>query len=299
METVRAGTATAVPGSAWEMSDLRHVRLSADTALSGPPGPRWSLVLDGAVALETAAGTQPLAGGDAILVDARTAHRIIASEPSGLVVADLRPAVPAHRLPSPLVVRDFGTRHNGVAALVGKCRLGGGRRPSLFTASYGNLIGAAMTDSWLEEEGRGDTPPDPAVASVMAAVTARPGEPWTVEEMARLAHLSRSALGERFRRELGRSPVEVLREVRMREARRLLGDASRPVEHVAFAVGYGSAAAFSRAFSAHHGVAPQAWRGASPTRDAEQGEDHTGRDGGRRAEQERGRDAVRVEEHAS
>ncbi|WP_344449727.1 helix-turn-helix transcriptional regulator [Actinocorallia aurantiaca] len=281
------------------MSSLRHVRLPAGMALDGPPDPGWALVLDGAVSLETAAGTEPLAGGDAVLVDGRTAHRILASEPSGLVVADLRLAVPAHRLPSPLVVRDFGGRHNGVSALVGKCQLGDARRTSFFAASYGNLIGAAMTDSWLEEEGRDDTSPDPAVASVVAAVTARPGEPWTVEGMARLAHLSRSALGERFRRELGRSPVEVLREVRMREARRLLGDASRPVEHVAFAVGYGSAAAFSRAFSARHGVAPQAWRGASPTRDAEHREAQAGHDGGRRAEQERGRDAVRVEEHAS
>ncbi|MEO3782333.1 helix-turn-helix transcriptional regulator [Actinocorallia sp. B10E7] len=269
--------------------------------LADLPGPRWSLVRDGAVTLETAGGTELLVGGDAVLVDARTAHRLIASEHSDLVVADLRLVVPVHRLPSPLVVRDFGTRHVGVAALVGKCPLEDRRRTELFVKSYGSLIGAAMTASWLEEERRdgGDASPDPVVAAIVAAVTARPGEPWTVERMARLAHLSRSALGERFRRALGRSPVEVLREVRMQEARRLLGDHSRPVEHVAFAVGYGSAAAFSRAFSSHHGVAPQAWRGASTTRDPEQREAHTGRDGRRRAEQKRRRDAVRVEECAS
>ncbi len=290
-----------MPGAAWEMSSLRHVRLAGGMTLAGPSGPRWALVADGAVVLETAAGSEPLAGGDAVLVEARTAHRFTASGPSGLVVADLRLAVPAYRLPSPLVVRDFGTRHAGVSALVGQCQLGDGRGLPLFAASYGNLIGAAMTQSWLDEERRdgGDASPDPAVAAVVAAVTERPGEPWTVERMAGLVHLSRSALGERFRRALGRSPVEVLREARMREARRLLGDASHPVEYVAFAVGYGSSAAFSRAFSTHHGIAPQAWRGASSTGDPEQGEEHTGRDGGRGAEQERGRDAVRVEERAS
>lgn len=275
---------------------MRHVVLAGGEVLTELSGARWALVLDGAVVLETAAGTEPLGGGDAVLVDARTAHRIIAAERSELVVADLRQAVSVRRLPSPLVVRDFGTRHAGVAALVGKCQIGDARRRPLFAASYGGLIGSVMAESRPEE---GDGAPDPVVDAVMAVVAARPGEPWSVEEMARLAHLSRSALGERFRRALGRSPVEALREVRMGEARRLLGDASLSVEHVAFAVGYGSAAAFSRAFSAHHGVAPQAWRGASPTRDPERGEDGAGRDGGHRPEQDRGRDAVRVEEHAS
>ncbi|GAA2458045.1 hypothetical protein GCM10010191_92270 [Actinomadura vinacea] len=282
------------------MSSLHRFRVQADAMLTELAGPRWALVLAGGVELETVAGHHLLAEGDAALVDARTAHRITGSgRESYLAVADLRVVAPAYRLPSPLVVRGFGTRHDGVAALVGKCPLENECRPSLFAASYGNLIGAAMTTSWLEDQGTPATERDEAVAAVVAAVTARPGESWTVERMARLVHLSRSALGERFRRALGRGPAEVLREVRMREARRLLGDLSSPVEHVAFAVGYGSTAAFSRAFSSHHGVGPQAWRDASPARDAESREHHPGRGGGRRADQERGRDAVGVQEDAS
>ncbi|ROO85756.1 AraC-like DNA-binding protein [Actinocorallia herbida] len=282
----------------WEMSRLCRVRVGGGGVL-GDPGARWSLVLGGAVVVETARGTERLEVGDAVLVDPRTAHRIIGIEESDLVVSDLRLVVAARRMPSPLVVRDFGERHNGVAALVGICQVDE-QRASLFAASYGNLIGAAMTTSWLEdsEPGSGGEA-DAVVAAVVAAVAARPGADWSVERMAQVAHLSRSALGERFRRAVGRSPVEVLREVRMREARRLLGDASRQVEQVAFAVGYGSAAAFSRAFSAHHGLAPQAWRDSSPARDAEQREEQARRDGGDGAEHERGRDAVRVEEHAS
>ncbi|TDC86029.1 helix-turn-helix transcriptional regulator [Actinomadura sp. 7K507] len=292
------GAASLVP--VWEMSSMRHVRLSAGMALSAPPDSWWGLVLAGEVTLGAASASSLLAEGDAVLVDARVAYRVTAStEPSTLVVGDFRLAVPAHRLPSPLIVRGFGTRHDGVAALVGKCPLERMGRPSLFAASYGNLIGAAMTASWLEEQDRDTARPDEAVAAVVAAVTARPGEQWTVQGMARLVHLSRSALGERFRRALGRGPAEVLREVRMREARRLLDDPSRPVEYVAFAVGYGSAAAFSRAFSSHHGVAPQAWRDVSSTRDAQDGEDRPGRHGESGAEQEGRRDAVRVQECAS
>lgn len=283
---------------------MHRVRLPAGATLTELPGPRWALVLAGELTLEAASESHLLSEGDAVLVDARTAHRLSASghfEQSALVVGDLRLAVPTHRLPSPLIVGGFGTRHDGVAALVGKCPLERVCKPSLFAASYGNLIGAAMTAAWLEDQGL-DTAaprPDEAVAAVVAAVTTRPGEPWTVERMARLVHLSRSALGERFRRALGRGPAEVLREARMREARRLLDDLSRPVEYVAFAVGYGSTAAFSRAFSSHHGIGPQAWRDASPARDAQRGEDHSGRHGEPRPEQERDRHAVAVQERAS
>lgn len=136
---------------------------------------------------------------------------------------------------------------------------------------------------------------DNAVATVVAAVTARPGEAWTVERMARLAHLSRSALGDRFRCSLGLGPSELLREVRMREARRLLRDPSRSVAHVAYAVGYGSTAAFSRAFSSHHGIGPQAWRDALWSRDPQRGEDDSGGRREYRADQQRARDPVSVQ----
>ncbi|MEU5992094.1 hypothetical protein ABZ806_24250 [Spirillospora sp. NPDC047418] len=208
---------------------MDHVRLPAGAVLTEPPVPLWALVLAGGLTLEAAFGVQSLAEGDAVLIDARTAHRLTASgrhEESALVVADLRVAVPVRRLPSPLVVRGFGARHGGVMALVSQCPLERACRPTLFAASYGNLIGAAMTTSWQEDEGGDAGPPDGAVTAVVAAVAARPAEPWTVEGMARLVHLSRSALGERFRRALGRGPAEVLREIRMREARRLLADPS-------------------------------------------------------------------------
>jgi len=285
------------------MSSMRRVRLPAGAGLTDRPGPRWVLVSAGEVTLETASGSHLLREGDAALVDARTAHRVTASgrfEESVVVVGDLRLAVPVHRLPSPLVVRGFATRHEGVVALVAICPLEHMCDPSLFAAGYGTVIGAAMTVSWLEGQDRDDAAaPDEAVAAVVAAVTARPGEPWTVERMARLVHLSRSALGERFRRALGRSPAEVLREARMREARRLLGDPSHSVQYVASAVGYGSTAAFSRAFSSHHGVPPQVWRDASSARGAEGGEECSGREGEGGADHERRPQPVAVQQRAS
>jgi len=247
----------AAPEPTWEMSTLGHLVLPAGTALPQPAGPCWVYDVAGEITLDTASGLHTLSTGDAVLIDARTAFRVTASGPeqSHLAVADLRVVVTTQRLPSPMVVRGFDAASAGVAALVTKCPLENECAPTTVAASYGNLVGTAMTTTWLARQGRDAVE---VVDDVVAAVAARPGEAWTVERMARLAHLSRSALGDRFRRSLGLGPSELLREVRMREARRLLRDPSRPVAHVAYAVGYGSTAAFSRAFSSQHGMGPQA-----------------------------------------
>ncbi|MHA6629974.1 helix-turn-helix transcriptional regulator [Pseudonocardia sichuanensis] len=252
------------------MSTLGHLTLAAGDDVAGGPGAMWLLVLRGAVALETVDGTRALRCGDAVLVGGATARRVTALDEAEVAVADLRLAIPTRLLPSPLVVPGFSARHPGVAALIDMCPLRDACTPSAFAASYGGLVGAAMVASWLDDTGRRDEPPagsDPVVADVMAEVMRHPGAAWTIDEMARLAHLSRSALTERFRRALGRSPSEVLRDVRMQVARKLLRDPGRTVTQIAFAVGYGSTAAFSRAFSAHQGVAPQEWRTSSLARD--------------------------------
>lgn len=241
------------------MTSLERLALEPGGTVARPPG--WALVLEGGIGLETAVGSQLLSRGDATLVDPRTAHRLTAMRPSELILADLRVAVPTLRLPSPLVADDFSSRHHGVASLLTTCPLRDDRHAWLFASSFGSVIGAAMTASWLEQRDTSILHADQDVAEVLAAVSASPGESWTVDQMARLVHLSRSALGDRFRQALGRSPAEVLRDVRMEEARRLLADPAHPVAYVASRVGYGSTAAFSRAFSAAHGMSPQLWRG--------------------------------------
>ncbi|WP_158230495.1 helix-turn-helix transcriptional regulator [Pseudofrankia asymbiotica] len=247
------------------MSFLQHERVPAGSAVPRAAGPLWALVLDGSAELETADGCHSLQAGDAALIAARTAHRLIAGEDLMLAVADLRPVVASsHRLPSPFVIPGFSGRHPAVTRLIGTCPLEGRCLTPLFAQGYAGVLGAALVTSWLEagENGEGVERPgqDGAVARVLAALTSDPGDDWTPDRMARLVHLSRSALTARFRRATGRPPMEILRELRMHEARRLLADSSQPVGGVASAVGYRSIAAFSRAFASHHGLAPQAWR---------------------------------------
>ncbi|MFT4085321.1 MAG: helix-turn-helix transcriptional regulator [Nocardioides sp.] len=255
---------TLVQSPAAEAARPQRLRLSAGAELSVMPGRRWLLVQRGGVRLATSAGEIALATGDAVVAEIRTAHRVIASADSVLVVADLRHARPM-TVPSPFVVRDFTGQHPGVAALIARCPLQDAVMPPLFAESYLSLIAAAVQTSWLgqdppSEDAGGVGVVDSVVTRVVDRVAASPGEAWSVARMAALAHLSRSALAERFRRSLGRSPADVVREIRMDTARDLLADPARGVAYVAHRVGYSSTAAFSRAFSAHHGQAPQAWR---------------------------------------
>ncbi|MFF0267156.1 helix-turn-helix domain-containing protein [Kribbella sp. NPDC004536] len=241
----------------YDLGGLHHRTLTGSEPL-GAPGPVWFLVLGGTAYLETASGVTSLGEGDAVWVDARTAFAVDGD--ADLAIGDLRVVVAADALPSPLVIRGFAGRHPGVADLVRSCPMDGACRASLFAEGYGTLIGAAMTDSWLDDQGPSGDERDPLVARVLDAVVADPAQKWSVESLASLVHLSRSALSARFQKALGRSPVRMLREVRMGEARRLLSEPGLPVEAVAARCGYGSIAAFSRAFAADHGSSPQSWR---------------------------------------
>ena len=79
---------------------------------------------------------------------------------------------------------------------------------------------------------------------------------WTVEQLAALAVMSRSAFYARFTALVGAAPMEYLLGWRMERARRMLRDEEEGVAAVAGKVGYGSASAFSVAFRRYVGESP-------------------------------------------
>ncbi|CAN5239275.1 AraC family transcriptional regulator [soil metagenome] len=97
---------------------------------------------------------------------------------------------------------------------------------------------------------------DSRLAVVLQQVHAEPGRPWTLAEMAGAAALSRSAFVERFSRAVGVAPMAYLLAWRMALARKLLRRQEAGVSEVARRVGYGSASAFSLAFTRHVGMRP-------------------------------------------
>lgn len=282
----------------WELTTMRREHLAAGTALvEGQAG--WIFMLGGEVTVRIGDTRSVLRPGDALLADPRTAYLIDATEETDLVLADLRQIAPAQSVPRPFVAAGFRGQHPGVAELVSACPLGNQCAQTAFAASYGGLIGAAMTSSWLDQQDPDSRGVDSSIADVVAAITNDPGDPWTLDLMAELAHLSRSALTDRFRRIVGGSPMQTLREVRMKRARELLNDPQWPVTRVAFEVGYGSVAAFSRAFAADHGRSPHAWRSPSGTRNPEQCPEQPGADGGAGTDEQRDLDAVAVEQSSA
>lgn len=132
-----------------------------------------------------------------------------------------------------------------------------------------NVVATAAIRTWIES-GCGDADlltvavRDSDVARAVAAIHRDPGEPWTVESLARVALASRSMFAERFREATGESPVRYLARVRMEHAKRMLQEPTASVANIATSLGYGSDAAFSRAFRRFEGVAPTAWRRAEP-----------------------------------
>lgn len=97
---------------------------------------------------------------------------------------------------------------------------------------------------------------DPRLAKSLAGMHTEPGKDWTVESLAKVAGMSRTAFAMEFTRFLGVTPFQYLTEWRIAEARRLLKDRRLSVATVAERLGYQSEAAFRRTFKRVEGVGP-------------------------------------------
>lgn len=101
---------------------------------------------------------------------------------------------------------------------------------------------------------------DPIAGRAIALLHERPAHPWTVDELARAAGVSRSGLAERFTANVGLPPMQYLAQWRIQLAAGLLARTTAGIAAIASEVGYESEAAFHRAFKRAVGVAPGAWR---------------------------------------
>jgi AraC-like DNA-binding protein len=97
---------------------------------------------------------------------------------------------------------------------------------------------------------------DGRIARAVRQMHGDPSRPWTVEQLASKAGLSRSAFFDRFLRTVGVPPMEYLLAWRMAVAKDLLCRQDCELTDVAERVGYGSASTFSTAFSRYVGQPP-------------------------------------------
>jgi pimeloyl-ACP methyl ester carboxylesterase/AraC-like DNA-binding protein len=109
---------------------------------------------------------------------------------------------------------------------------------------------------------------DPVVSRALAVIHSRYSEPLDVPALARAAGVSRSVLADRFTRTVGLSPIRYCSRWRLHVAAEMLRDGSRTATEIAYLVGYGSEAAFTRAFKHRYGQPPVAWRESIRTSEA-------------------------------
>lgn len=100
---------------------------------------------------------------------------------------------------------------------------------------------------------------NPLVGRVLATIHGSPERAWTLESLASATGTSRSTLNEHFVRCMGQTPMQYLVSWRLRLAADSLTTSSRRIKQVAADAGFGSTAAFSRAFKRELGATPAAW----------------------------------------
>lgn len=128
-------------------------------------------------------------------------------------------------------------------------------------ARLADVVAAFIVRAWVEC-GCGDATGwiaalrDPRLGRVIVALHNAPGRDWTVAELADIMGASRSVFAERFLEVTGMTPVRYLTELRMRLASQWIAKERMPIEAVALRLGYGSQAAFSRAFKRITGHPP-------------------------------------------
>jgi AraC-like DNA-binding protein len=98
------------------------------------------------------------------------------------------------------------------------------------------------------------------IGEALRLIEGRPAASWTVERLARAVGMGRSNFAAHFTQEVGRAPMEVVADHRMRGAAALLREGRLKIAEIGESVGYGSEAAFSRRFTRHFGITPSQMR---------------------------------------
>jgi AraC-like DNA-binding protein len=101
---------------------------------------------------------------------------------------------------------------------------------------------------------------DPRLARVIETILNHPEQHHTLELLAGVAHMSRSTFARHFEQCFGRTPMDYLRDVRLRRAAQLLQVSGLSIDGIASKVGFASRSHFSHAFHDQFGCSPAEFR---------------------------------------
>jgi AraC-like DNA-binding protein len=98
------------------------------------------------------------------------------------------------------------------------------------------------------------------IAHALHLIAAEPSAQWSVAVLAHKVGMGRSSFAVRFTEQVGRTPMEVITEQRMRHAANLLWQSDMKLIEISERAGYRSEAAFSRRFTRYFGLPPSTMR---------------------------------------
>lgn len=101
---------------------------------------------------------------------------------------------------------------------------------------------------------------DQRIAQALKAIHDDASYPWTLDNLARIAGLSRTAFATTFADYMSTTPLVYITQWRMQIARQSLLDTKDPIITIAESVGYQSEAAFGRVFKRYFDIAPASYR---------------------------------------
>ena len=89
---------------------------------------------------------------------------------------------------------------------------------------------------------------DKRISRVLKEIHSSPENDWQLEQLARIAGMSRTSFANRFKVLIGDTPFSYITQWRLLQAKELLKESSLSVGEIAGQVGYQSEAAFNRVF---------------------------------------------------
>jgi len=226
-----------------ECAALGHtVQLEAGDLVVFPQGDPHRLSVDGQALMEDAGRTSLICGEMRFFGNAH--HPL------------------SHALPACFVVRskDAGNTFQQLSTMmVEVVNAGQGGRQVLLNKLADAMFTLAVCDYAKragERRGLFAAVADARISKVLQAVHETPGDPWTMQAMAGLACMSRSAFAERFTQLMQIPPMQYVTQWRVSVAEQLLRDRQQSVACIAEQLGYSSEAAFRRLFKRVSGICP-------------------------------------------
>ncbi|NKB57931.1 MAG: helix-turn-helix domain-containing protein [Alphaproteobacteria bacterium] len=171
-------------------------------------------------------------------------------------------------LPAYLLIKDYGKSTpdwlDDTLKIIGGEAGNDGLGSDLIALKLSEIIFTQAIRKYLSTDGRTRAGlagfSDSQICRALEAIHSEPSKSWTVEDLARVAGLSRTSFSNRFSELLDHTPLNYLTAWRMQIARRLLIDSELPIIEVAEQSGYRSEAAFGRVFKRHFEIPPASYR---------------------------------------